>query len=224
MFHVEEETMTSTTLRPMALATALGVLAILGADSPDQPGKGSPDAKKNPAAKASPAKAAKEPEADHDTQLKAIKLSNAKPEDVRESLSTIWAPLMLSRGMPVAGVGMGAPIAVNERTKTLFVRGTEKQLEIVESLVKVLDTPAGQELPSANGFNVVRLRHARVDEVLQVLAGLGLQQHVIPLTKVNALILPQLERLANDVRLVIENVDTEGVTKKTERSSSSAKK
>jgi hypothetical protein len=46
MFHGEEETMKSTTLRSMALATALGVLAILGVDSaPGQQNKGSPEAK-----------------------------------------------------------------------------------------------------------------------------------------------------------------------------------
>ncbi len=217
--------MTSTMLRPMALAAALGVLTILGADSaPGQQSKGSPDAKKSPAAKAPEAKPTKKQDTNQDTQVKAIKLSNAKPEEVRETLTSIWAQLMASRGIPSSGAGTAAPVAVNERTKTLFVRGTEKQLEIVEDLIKVLDTAPGQELPSANGLNVVRLRHTKVDEVLQVLTGLGLQQQVIPLTKVNALILPQSERQANDVRVVIENVDAEGATKKTTQSSSSVKK
>jgi type II secretory pathway component GspD/PulD (secretin) len=181
MFDVKEETMTSTTLRPMALATALGLLTILGVESaPGQQNKGSPEVKKNSASKAPTASQAKEPEANHDTQLKVIKLSNAKPEEVRDTLTIIWSPLMNSRGIPASMMATGVPVAVNERTKTLFVRGTEKQLEIIENLIQVLDIAPGQDLPKADGLNVVRLRHAKVDQVFQVLAGLGLQQHVIP--------------------------------------------
>jgi hypothetical protein len=58
----------------------------------------------------------------------------------------------------------------------------------------------------------------------QVHAGLGLQQEVTPLTRVNALILPQSKRQANKVHLVIEKLDGGGATKKTAQSSSSVKK
>lgn len=234
--------MTSTTFRPMALAIAVGALAILGAEpppgqpsknppngaktpaakpaatnsAPGQASKGSPDAKKSPATKSA--------EADQELQVKAIKLSNVSPEEVRETLTAIWPALMTSRGIPASGAGAAAQVAVNQRTKTLFVRGTDKQLEMVENLIKILDTAPGKEPPSGNGLNIVRLRHAKVEEVLQVLAGLGMQQQVIPLPKMNALILPQSERQANDVHLVIENVDTEGKTKKTASSSPSVKK
>jgi len=72
------------TLRPMALATALGLLTILGVDlAPGQQNAGAPDAKKSPAAKSPAAKGlaanpAKEAEANQDTQLKTFRLSNAK--------------------------------------------------------------------------------------------------------------------------------------------------
>jgi hypothetical protein len=117
-------------------------------------------------------------------------------------------------------------VVVNPRSHALFVRGTDKELELVEDLIKVLDIEPGQEIPSSSGYTIVRLKHAKIDDVLQVLNGLGLQGQVIPLTRMNALILPKAERQANDVRMVIENVDIEGKPKPKEKTSTatSAKK
>jgi type II secretory pathway component GspD/PulD (secretin) len=215
--------MMSTMFRSLALATALGVLTVLGADSASgQAGKAPPGGGKAPAADKAPA--AKESPANAEVELKAIKLAHASPEEVRDTLSSVWPALVTARRLPNGGTAAKLSVAADARTKTLFVRGTDKQLGMVEQLVKILDTAPDQELPTGTGLTVVRLKHAKVDEVTQVLAGLGLQQQVIALPRQNALILPQAERQAKDIRMVIENVDTEGKTKKTTQTKTSAAK
>jgi type II secretory pathway component GspD/PulD (secretin) len=142
--------------------------------------------------------------------VKAFKLSHADPEEVRQTLTSVWPQLMTARRIR-ANAAAGRPaelqLAVSSRLHTLFVRGTEQQLEAVQELVKVLDTAPGESVPESKDLAVVRLRHVKVPEVLQVLNGLGLQGQIIPLPKLNALILPREEEEAKEVRVVLESLD-----------------
>ena len=144
-------------------------------------------------------------------QVKAIKLSNADPEEVRQTLMSVWPQVMAARGVranTAAARAADLHLAVSSRLRTLFVRGTEQQLEAVQDLVKVLDAAPGASLPESKGLSVVRLQHVKVPEVLQILTALGFQGQIIALPKLNALILPREEEEAKEVRLILESLDT----------------
>ena len=98
-------------------------------------------------------------------QVKAIKLSNADPEEVRQTLMSVWPQVMAARGVranTAAARTSDLHLAVSSRLRTLFVRGTEQQLEAVQDLVKVLDAAPGASLPESKGLSVVRLQHVKV--------------------------------------------------------------
>src|SRR5262249_32093480 len=156
------------------------------------------------------------------------KLSNADPEEVRQTLMNVWPQVMAARGVrtnAAAGKTADPHLAVSSRLRTLFVRGTEQQLETVQDLVKVLDSAPGESLRESKGLSVVRLQHVKVPEVLQVLNGLGFQGQVIPLPKLNALILPRAEDEAKEVRVVLESLDApEKPNEKTAKSAAQPKK
>jgi type II secretory pathway component GspD/PulD (secretin) len=138
-------------------------------------------------------------------QIKTFDLTRADPEEVRQILAGNWTSLMGLRGQ----AGGSAPrFSVDRRTGTLFVSGTEKELELVQDFVRIMDA-GPDETPEVNGLQVIRLRHAKVAEVTQILAELGLQGRVLPLTRTNTLILAKEGAGAQDVRSVVEKVDVE---------------
>jgi hypothetical protein len=162
-----------------------------------------PDTKVTPKAKP---KAAPEP-----VQLKAFELAHVDAEKMRQTLSTVWPSLMSLKGSTTTT----APrLAANSRTKTLFVRGTAKELEAVEDLISILDTASGKPLPDGKWLRAIRLEHAKVPEVVTVLNGLGIQSRVIALHELNTLLVGPAEEGSSDIRLVIEKLD---VAKKDEK-------
>jgi type II secretory pathway component GspD/PulD (secretin) len=191
-----------------ALAAAVA-LAALSARAPAQekaPAKGPAAA----AAKA-PLKPGEVPGVNpHALTVKSFELAHADPEEVRQTLTQMWVHVMAAHGARPGPPGPAQPprLAVDARTRTLFVRGNEKELEAVSELVAVLD---GDPAKPGEGKNarVVRLHHAKVGEVLQVLTGLGLAGQVLALPKSNTLILPHNEAEAREVRAVVEKLDVE---------------
>jgi type II secretory pathway component GspD/PulD (secretin) len=143
-------------------------------------------------------------------QLKTFELAHADAEKVRATLTTVWSSLMGLAGRKVASTPR---LAANTRTRTLFVRGTEKELAAVADLISILDTPAGKALPDGKGLRAVRLQYAKVHEVMQVLSGLGMQNSVVALNELNTLLLPQ-NGDTNDVRTIIEKLDVEKKSEK----------
>jgi type II secretory pathway component GspD/PulD (secretin) len=159
------------------------------------------------------------------TQIKVFELKNLPPDQMRQTLSTVWAPVMEARGIRSAAGPMGGlQLVANPRNHTLFARGTEKELAIIEELVQMFDVADGQNYPQAKGFTIVRLRHVRAPEVMQVLTGLSLQSKVVSLPGQNALLLLEKGDDDSEIRTVIEKLDQPEKKKETVRNSPPAQK
>jgi type II secretory pathway component GspD/PulD (secretin) len=151
-------------------------------------------------------------------QVKTFRLRHADPEEVRQILAQVWTtmpqvkpPVGFKPGVPTAGAPRVPRFAVDTRSRTLFVRGTDKEVAMAVSLVSILDTEPGQPIPESKDLRVLRLQHAKVDQATAVLTALGLQIHTVPLRKTNALvILSPSDANVAAIRDVIESLDVEG--------------
>jgi type II secretory pathway component GspD/PulD (secretin) len=187
-------------------AVAGAVLALAGAES--TAGAAGQKREAPPAAQAKGGAAAKgpaKPAAAQAMAVKAFELSHAQPEMVRQTVTSSWSQFMQLRGHK----GNAAPprIVVDPRTRTLFARGTEQELEGVGELIGLLDAAPGKEPTESKGLQVVRLKHAKASEVLQVLAGLGLQSQAMALPRTNTLLLAG--EGMSEAHSVIEKLDVE---------------
>jgi type II secretory pathway component GspD/PulD (secretin) len=159
------------------------------------------------------------------TQVKVFELKNLPPDQMRQTLSTVWAPVMEARGIRSATGPMGGlQLVANPRNHTLFARGTEKELAIIEELVQVFDVADNQNYPEAKGFAIVRLRHVKVPEVMQVLTGLSLQSKVVSLPGQNALLVFEKGDDDSEVRTVLEKLDQPEKKKETVKNTPPAPK
>jgi hypothetical protein len=145
--------------------------------------------------------------------LRTFQLTFADPEEVRQIVTQMGGNMAVRPGSrpPIPMVSPTLRIAVDQRTRTLFVRGTEKELEAVADLVAILDADPAKPAPEGKSARVIRLRYAKVPEVTQVLTGLNLQGHVIALPRTNAMLLTGTDA-EKEVRAVIEKLDVESRT------------
>jgi hypothetical protein len=131
-------------------------------------------------------------------RVQAFELVRADPEEVRLTVTKIW----MTRG------GVNAlRLAVDGRTRTLFARGLPDHLDSLAAIVAVLDAPADKPLPESKGFRVIRLKNGKVNEVLQILNGLGSPTQAVALPKLNALIVPDGDASAKDIEVIIGKLD-----------------
>jgi hypothetical protein len=80
------------------------------------------------------------------------------------------------------GIGFGGGVAaptvpqwratVDDRTKAVIVRGSEKHLKVAADLVAILDRPANAPLPQLQIVKAFALKHADSQELAQVIAAL----------------------------------------------------
>jgi hypothetical protein len=141
--------------------------------------------------------------------LRTFQLTYADPEEVRGIVTQMGASLTARPGSkPTPGAVTTLRLAVDPRTKTLFVRGTEKELDAVADLVAILDADPSKPAAEGKSTRVIRLRHVQVGEVMQVLTGLNLQNQVIPLTRTKALLLTGTDT-EKEIRAVVEKLDVE---------------
>jgi hypothetical protein len=157
------------------------------------------DGGKPPVKRTSPAAAAPT------TEVQAFKLNHADPTELQKMLTANWAALMAAHGQKAASAKAPA-LVVSERTRTLFARGSDKELEVLAKLIPALDDALGGKESASKDGRVLRLKSANVPEVIQVLTGLGLQGAVIGLPKANALFITN-DAQAKAVRLVVEKLD-----------------
>jgi type II secretory pathway component GspD/PulD (secretin) len=143
--------------------------------------------------------------------LRSFELTHADPDEVRQLLTQIGGSLLKSGPRPAPGVPGQTTLrmAVDARTHTLFVRGTEKELDAVTDLIAVLDADPAKSAPESKNAQVIRLRYAKVPEIMPVLTGLGLQNQVLSLPRTNMLLLIGPEADTKDIRAVVERLDIE---------------
>ena len=161
---------------------------------PIQKDKGKPPVGTKPAAAAA-----------ETTEVRVFKLNHADPKELQQMVATHWAALGGTRD-PKGGPAKVPTMVVNDRTRTLFARGSEKELALLDKILPELDEALGGK--EGKDGRVIRLKNARVPEVIQVLTGLGLQHTVIGLPKANALFLTANDGQTKAVRVVVQTLDT----------------
>lgn len=140
-------------------------------------------------------------------EVRTFDLSRAQPDTVRQAVTSCWNQYMQLRGQPASP--MAPRLAIDPRTQTLFARGTEKELEAIGELIGLLDAAPGKASSENKNLQVIHLKHAKPNEVLQILNGLGLQNQVMVLPGSNTLLLPRQAQSMDEVQAVIEKVDVE---------------
>jgi type II secretory pathway component GspD/PulD (secretin) len=203
-------------LKKPLFRTALALAGLLALGAPSAPGQVPPGGKQPPPGPAVKpgGKTAEWPA----THLKAFALTHVDPEEVRQVLpQLINATNAPKPGQPPGAAGQpGAAdtatlrMAVDPRSHTLFVRGSDKELGAVSDIVAVLEGDPSKVPVGGKSMRIVRLKHTKVQEVLGVLNNLGYQGQIIALPKANSVVLTQPEAEAKEIREVIEKMDVAG--------------
>jgi hypothetical protein len=154
------------------------------------------------------------------TQVKAFDLKNANANEVQQFLTKHFTPT----AVPVATkVGTTAPapvagkpsihLAYDTRTKALFVRGTAADVELAGKMIAQLDAGPNGLSGTGHPLTVIYLRNTTADEVMKVLTALeiGGKVHSCPMSK--ALVLPQSDPNADQIKTVVERLDAKPETK-----------
>jgi type II secretory pathway component GspD/PulD (secretin) len=205
-------------LTVLTLLAALSVSLPLGAADPTTGRPGAKPAAGDPKKKDQPATP---PEL---LKVKAFQLKRTNPEEVRQTLIQLWPHLNgkgedgPSRpGTAVAGAQPMPRIAVSPRTRTLFVRAGKTALETAGELVEVLDGDSDRVGENLKNLAIIRLRHAQVHEVLQVLQPLGLQGTFVALPQMKAIVVLKAGDSAKEIEEVISQADQPTPSERTTR-------
>ena len=140
--------------------------------------------------------------------IKVVTLKHRTPDELRSLLSQM-----------VAAEAGGSPnvtlrAAVDPRTKTLFLRGTEAALKKADLLIKAIDVP-GDRLAKleVEGLLLFPLKHAKPGEVSTVLSQLGVANvRAMQLGETSVLVLAAKDDSAKQLGEVIDAVDRESAT------------
>ena len=118
----------------------------------------------------------------------------------------------LGGGQGALGGGMAGPtwrLTADPRTKSLIIRGSEKDVDIAADLVAVLDLPADKSMPKVKNLRAYKLKHASAQDLNAVLSSLEMDARMVPIEKGNILIVAGTEDVMKDVDSVVEALDIE---------------
>jgi hypothetical protein len=108
------------------------------------------------------------------------------------------------------GIGGGGPswrLAVDARSRSLIVRGQDRDLQTAADLVAVLDLPPGKPIPQVKNLRAYKLQHADAEELSNVLSNLELDVRIVPVPGRNILVISGPEAEMKEVCQVIEELD-----------------
>jgi hypothetical protein len=111
-------------------------------------------------------------------------------------------------GMGAASPNATCHIAVDGRTGSVVVRGTEQDLLMASDLVAVLDLPKDEAPPRVKSFKAIRLRFADAGEVAQVLDQLDLKATIVAAPP-KTLIVVASDAITKEIGTVVEQLDVE---------------
>jgi type II secretory pathway component GspD/PulD (secretin) len=211
------------------LVSFLGAAAVCGADDPAQKA-----AREKQAKNLGVATGAKSGSAEGaNLHVKSFRLKHCEPLELRQALSQLLqaasggvstavtaggaSTVTRAGGLMGGGYAAGPYWVVDERTRTLLVRGSDAEIEKIGSLIEVLDLEPGKTPPENTALHVVRLQHAKVDEALQALNGLHLSMQVLALPKSNLIIVPASSPSVKEIDAVIETLDVPGTAQGKEK-------
>jgi beta-lactamase regulating signal transducer with metallopeptidase domain len=125
-----------------------------------------------------------------------------------------YGPGGLSGG-PGGGGSMESPrlvngsVAVDKRTHSLIIRGTDRDLQIAADLVAVLDLEKDKPVPKVESLRAFNLRHARAKDIADVLRNLNLNAAFAFPPKSNLVIVIGSEAEMKEIGEVIDALDVE---------------
>jgi type II secretory pathway component GspD/PulD (secretin) len=106
--------------------------------------------------------------------------------------------------------------AIDGRTRSLIVRGTEKDLQAVADFVAILDLPDDKPIPKLKNVHAFKLRFAKPSVVIEVLRTLNVDVLVAQIPKSNIILVNGQEPAIKEATEIIEALDAdvkEGATK-----------
>ncbi|QJW93583.1 secretin N-terminal domain-containing protein [Frigoriglobus tundricola] len=199
--------MTKLFTRPVA---AIALFAALGTAAAAQPaavaGKDAPakkaDSKKDEPKKDEPKKdepKKDEPKKAEPSVVKAFEFKTANPAEVQQLVTKYASAQAGSKG------GAGRPavlIAVDPKTKTLFVRGAAADVETAGKIIAQLDNGA-----TDGPLHVIHLQTVAAEEVMRVLGQLDLAAAVHPCPGSRSLVIAHGATNVDQIKTVIEKLD-----------------
>ena len=149
-------------------------------------------------------------------RTKVIRLVCTDPKEVQQVMERLLEfipsePVVAPQPMLISQPG-GAPagnfgISADARTRSIIVRGTEKHLQMAADLVAVLDQPTGKDPMEVKSLRAVSLKHAKPQELVEVIEQLALDCRVVSLPAVKMLIFTGSDQVMEDLAEVIAELD-----------------
>ena len=127
-----------------------------------------------------------------------------------------------SGGRPSSAPGAGAPsgpgaegvspdwrLTVDERTRSIIIRGSRQDLRRAAEVIALLDLPAGKAAPKTKNMQAFKLKHAEAAKIAAILDELGLDARVLALEGTNRVIVAGSEAAVKEAADLIEQLDVD---------------
>jgi type II secretory pathway component GspD/PulD (secretin) len=101
------------------------------------------------------------------------------------------------------------------RTRSLIVRGTEKDQQLAADLVAVLDTPEGKALPEVKALKAFRLQHLDPNDLTNILLQLDprMTYRLAPIGRMKLLLATGTEEQMKELADAVKKLDVPGESK-----------
>jgi type II secretory pathway component GspD/PulD (secretin) len=137
-------------------------------------------------------------------------VSNGVPEGGMARMANIM-PRVGGPGVSSATPTPGSScyFAIDQRTRSLIVRGTEKDLQVVGEFVAMLDLPDDKPIPKLKNVHAFKLRFTKPDDVIGVLRALNIDVLVAQIPKSTIVLLNGPDSAIKEATEIIEALDAE---------------
>jgi hypothetical protein len=129
-----------------------------------------------------------------------------------KSTWSLSSPLTTAPQAPAAIVcrALGDP-----RTRSLIVRGTEKDLQLAADLIAILDTPDNKPLPDVKSLKAFRLQHLDVNDFVGMMEKLNpnLNYHLVSAGRLKLVLACGSDEQMSEVSEAVKELDTPATTK-----------
>jgi beta-lactamase regulating signal transducer with metallopeptidase domain len=116
-------------------------------------------------------------------------------------------------GAPDApGMGDVSPnwrLTVDERTRSIIIRGSRQDLRRAAEVIALLDLPAGKAAPKSKNMQAFKLKHAEAAKIAAILDELALDARVLALEGTNRVIVAGTEAALKEAADLIEQLDVD---------------
>jgi len=105
--------------------------------------------------------------------------------------------------------GLKCYFAIDSRTSSLIVRGTEKDLQVVADFVAIFDLPDDKPIPKLKNVHAFKLRFAKPNDVIEVLKALNINVLVALIPKSTILLVNGPDVAIKEATEIIEALDAD---------------